>query len=135
MASHLKHFFIVLRKQIYRLEASDLGITIFAQITTEMVSPPPPNAQTWQVLLTEIVGTGAFVAIILASAGNAIIIGAALAVLIMVGAPLSGAHYNPAVSTAFWLKKAINGNQLLAYVVAQLFGAFLGKTVFDWSTP
>lgn len=97
------------------------------------ISPPPPTAQTWQVLLTEVVGTGAFVAVILASHGNAVVIGAALALLIWLGAPLSGAHYNPAVSSAFYLKKSINGSQWAAYVVAQLLGAFLGKQVADWS--
>jgi aquaporin Z len=38
----------------------------------------------------------------------------------------SGAHLNPAVTLAFWLKGTIGGKHALAYVVAQLTGAVVG---------
>jgi aquaporin Z len=38
----------------------------------------------------------------------------------------SGAHINPAVSAAFWLRKMISATHLAVYVAAQLAGAVLG---------
>ncbi len=39
---------------------------------------------------------------------------------------LSGAHINPIVSMAFWIRRVMAGRQALAYVLAQLIGAALG---------
>jgi aquaporin Z len=39
---------------------------------------------------------------------------------------ISGAHINPVVTGAFWLKGTVHGRLALAYVVAQLAGATLG---------
>ncbi len=49
-----------------------------------------------------------------------------LYVLIEVFGPVSGAHFNPAVSAAMAWRKALPASQLLPYVVAQLAGAVLG---------
>jgi aquaporin Z len=38
----------------------------------------------------------------------------------------SGAHINPVVTLAFWLKGALRGRLTLAYIVAQLAGAVVG---------
>jgi aquaporin Z len=38
----------------------------------------------------------------------------------------SGAHINPVVTLAFWLKGALRGRLALAYVIAQLAGAVVG---------
>ncbi len=38
----------------------------------------------------------------------------------------SGAHINPAVTLAFYLKKKISGSHAIGYVVSQLIGAILG---------
>jgi glycerol uptake facilitator-like aquaporin len=60
--------------------------------------------------------------------GEAIAIGFMLSALIFVGAMVSGAHYNPAISVgAFFLKK-ISGGELFGYVVAQIIGAFLAAS-------
>lgn len=50
-------------------------------------------------------------------------IGSALAVLVFAGANISGAHYNPAVSLAVFLRKKLSLNDLGFYWVAQLLGA------------
>ena len=39
---------------------------------------------------------------------------------------ISGAHFNPAVSLPLYMKGALTLKELLAYVVAQLLGAFIG---------
>ena len=47
----------------------------------------------------------------------------ALYVLITIFAPISGAHFNPAVSVVMWLRGELAAGVLLAYVAAQLLGA------------
>ncbi len=49
-----------------------------------------------------------------------------LYVLIEVFGPLSGAHFNPAVSAAMVLRGELPASELLPYIVAQLIGALLG---------
>jgi glycerol uptake facilitator-like aquaporin len=49
-----------------------------------------------------------------------------LYILIEVFGPLSGAHFNPAVSLVMALRGALPRSALLPYVVAQLLGAMLG---------
>lgn len=58
--------------------------------------------------------------------GNTLATGAALVVLITIFGPISGAHFNPAVSLAFWLRREIDSQIAAAYIVAQLVGAVLG---------
>jgi glycerol uptake facilitator-like aquaporin len=62
----------------------------------------------------------------LALLGNTLATGAGLVVLISVFGPVSGAHFNPAVTLAVMLRKAIAPRMALAYVAAQVAGAFLG---------
>src|SRR3984957_8612003 len=57
---------------------------------------------------------------------NALATGAALVVLITIFGPLSGAHFNPAVSLYFALRHEIGWRLAGAYVIAQLAGAVLG---------
>ncbi len=49
-----------------------------------------------------------------------------LYVLIEVFGPVSGAHFNPAVSTVLALRGELARGHLLPYVIAQLIGAMLG---------
>ncbi len=58
--------------------------------------------------------------------GNTLSTGAILVVLILAFGPVSGAHMNPAVTLAFFLRKRISLGTLLAYTVAQLIGAVAG---------
>jgi glycerol uptake facilitator-like aquaporin len=52
--------------------------------------------------------------------------GAALVVLISVFAPLSGAHFNPAVTLFFALKREIAWGEASLYVAVQIVAAILG---------
>jgi len=61
--------------------------------------------------------------------GNTIATGAVLYVLITVFGPLSGAHFNPAVSLVFRLRGELGNNDFLAYVGAQLIGGLLGTAL------
>lgn len=53
----------------------------------------------------------------------AIPIGFTLMVMVYMGGPISGGHYNPAVSTAAALRGALPKGQFLPYVVSQFLGA------------
>jgi glycerol uptake facilitator-like aquaporin len=57
---------------------------------------------------------------------NTLATGAALAVLIFVFAPLSGAHFNPAVTLYFVLRREIGARDAALYAVAQVFAAISG---------
>ncbi len=64
--------------------------------------------------------------IAIALMGNTIATGAALVVLITVFGPLSGAHFNPAVTLVFAARREIGWGLALAYIVAQVAGGALG---------
>jgi len=57
---------------------------------------------------------------------NTIPTGAMLVVLITMLAPISGAHLNPAVTLAFFLRREISAGDAVTYVLAQLAGAVAG---------
>ena len=61
--------------------------------------------------------------------GNALATGAMLYVITTVLGPISGAHFNPAVSLAFALRGQLSGRDLTAYVVSQVIGAMSGVWV------
>ncbi|MGA0601420.1 aquaporin [Caulobacter sp. KR2-114] len=58
--------------------------------------------------------------------GNTLATGAALVVLIGVLGPLSGAHFNPAVSLVFALRRELSPAMAGGYVLAQTAGAVAG---------
>ncbi|MEO0945896.1 MAG: MIP/aquaporin family protein [Pseudomonadota bacterium] len=57
---------------------------------------------------------------------NTLPTGAVLVVLITVLGPVSGAHFNPAVTLAFLLRREIVWKFALAFVAVQIIGAVLG---------
>ncbi len=57
---------------------------------------------------------------------NAVATGALLTVLILIFATVSGAHFNPAVTLAFALRKQMTARRALAYAAAQIAGGILG---------
>ena len=58
--------------------------------------------------------------------GNTIATGAALVVLILVYGPISGAHFNPAVTLAFSIRREIGVRDAVLYVLVQLAGGLVG---------
>jgi glycerol uptake facilitator-like aquaporin len=58
--------------------------------------------------------------------GNTIPTGAMLVVLILIFGPISGAHFNPAVSLVFTLKGESRWRELFTYIPAQIVGAIMG---------
>ena len=56
--------------------------------------------------------------------GDALAIGAALAIVIAVIGNISGGHVNPAVTLAMFVKGALSRKDLLPYILAQVAGGF-----------
>jgi len=61
--------------------------------------------------------------------GNTIPTGAILVVLILVFGPISGAHFNPAVTLTFLIRREITLGHAAIYVVVQIVAALLGVYV------
>jgi glycerol uptake facilitator-like aquaporin len=86
-------------------------------------------------LLAAVVGSGIMAQrlaggnVALALLCNTLATGAMLAVLILIFASTSGAHFNPAVSLAFALRGELTWTTAGAYVVAQVIGAIVGVWV------
>ncbi|MGN6422337.1 MAG: MIP/aquaporin family protein [Asticcacaulis sp.] len=84
------------------------------------------------VLLATVVGSGIMAErlaggnVAIALLGNTLATGAMLVVLITMLAPLSGAHFNPAVSLLFVIKRQLSPVEGIAYVAAQVIGAVVG---------
>jgi glycerol uptake facilitator-like aquaporin len=82
-------------------------------------------------LLTAVVGSGIMAQRLtgdgaLALLCNTLPTGAILAVLILIFGPLSGAHFNPAVSIGFALRSELPWSDTGTYVVAQVLGGLVG---------
>ena len=65
----------------------------------------------------------------LALLGNAIATGAILFVMITILAPVSGAHFNPAVSLVMRLRGNLNNVELSTYLLSQIAGSVFGTWV------
>ena len=83
-------------------------------------------------LLATVVGSGIMAErladgnVAMALLGNTLPTGAILVVLILVFGPLSGAHFNPAVTLAFTLRREITPPDAVLYVLAQIAGGIAG---------
>ncbi|MEM0899729.1 MAG: MIP/aquaporin family protein [Pseudomonadota bacterium] len=83
-------------------------------------------------LLATVVGSGIMAEnlagdnIAIALLGNTIPTGAILVVLITMLGPISGAHFNPAVTLAFRLRREISSSLGTQYVIAQIAGGLFG---------
>lgn len=95
-----------------------------------------------QKLVAELVGTAFLLATVVGSGimaeqlaggnvaiallGNTIPTGAILFVLITMFGPISGAHFNPAVTLVFFLRREIAAKASILYVLVQIIGGIMG---------
>ena len=83
-------------------------------------------------LLATVVGSGIMAErladgnVAIALLGNTIPTGAILVVLITVFGPISGAHFNPAVTLSFLIRRDIALNAAGLFILAQIFGGIVG---------
>lgn len=84
------------------------------------------------LLLATVVGSGIMGVMLspgntgVALLANAAATAAALYVLIVLFGPISGAHFNPAVTLALWLRGELRAREALAYVLVQVAAAIVG---------
>jgi glycerol uptake facilitator-like aquaporin len=109
---------------------------------TASLEPPLQAFDLRRRLAAELLGTALLLAIVIGSGvmgerlsggnvaiallGNTIATGAGLVVLITIFGPLSGAHFNPAVTLVFALRREIAWRVAGAYAAAQVLGAVVG---------
>jgi glycerol uptake facilitator-like aquaporin len=79
--------------------------------------------------LVEFIGAAFFVYVILAT-GNPIAIGAALALVLLLTAPISGGHINPAVTIVMASAGQIAVSEIVPYSVAQIMGGLVALEVY-----
>ncbi len=107
------------------------------QMTDQAVAPSASRK-----IVAEALGTALLLAIVIGSGimgerladgnvaiallGNTLATGAGLVVLITVFGPVSGAHFNPAVTLAFLLRREISLGLASAFALAQVAGGILG---------
>jgi aquaporin Z len=89
--------------------------------------------------VTEMIGTFFLVftigmVVIAGLAAAPLVIGSMLMVMIYMGGPVSGAHYNPAVTIAIYLRGAMAKGDILPYIGAQIFGAWLAANAVQFIT-
>ena len=82
-----------------------------------------------QRYVVEFFGTTLFVYIILAT-GNALAIGATLALLILLMSGISGGHVNPAVSIVMAAAGKLPTSDLVPYCVAQILGGLVALEIY-----
>lgn len=86
-------------------------------------------------LLATVVGSGIMAErladgnLAVALLGNSVATGAILVVLISLFGPISGGHFNPAVTLAFALRREISTRLAVAYIAVQIVGAVGGTAL------
>jgi aquaporin Z len=70
-------------------------------------------------LLAEFLGLFLLVLSVLASGGNAFVVGGTLTLIILLIGNLSGANVNPAISVAMFLRGALTVEETMSYIVVQ----------------
>src|SRR5579872_1146377 len=86
------------------------------------------------LLVATVVGSGIMAErltqdVALALLGNTLPTGAILVVLISILGPISGAHFNPAVTVIFTLKRELSPREALNYIFAQIAGGIAGTVI------
>ncbi len=79
--------------------------------------------------LVEFLGTLFFLYVILAT-GNWLAIGAALAIAVLIGGPISGGSYNPAVTVMMVAAGKFPKNELVPYILAEVAGGLAALELF-----
>jgi glycerol uptake facilitator-like aquaporin len=106
------------------------------------LEPPLHPFSTGRRIAAEALGTALLLAVVIGSGvmgerlsggnvalallGNTIATGAGLVVLITIFGPISGAHFNPAVTLVFLARRELTARLALGYIAAQVVGAVLG---------
>lgn len=101
-----------------------------------------------RAMVAEAVGTGLLLYLIVGSGiaaeqlgvdpviqlfSHAVVVGLGLAALIAVFQTVSGSHFNPTVTIAFWRTAGVGGREAFGFIGAQLAGAVLGVVLANFT--
>jgi glycerol uptake facilitator-like aquaporin len=103
-----------------------------------MTKPVLAEAVGSALLLYVIAGSGIAAETLAGDSGvqlmaHALAVGLALGVLIAMLQTVSGAHFNPSVTLAFWQTKTVSGSEATRYVTSQVVGAAIGVVAANLS--
>ena len=80
--------------------------------------------------LVEFLGTTLLMFVILTT-GNYLAIGAALAVIVLLGGSISGGSYNPAVSISLYAAGKLSKNDLIPYIIVEILGGLAAFGIYS----
>jgi len=80
--------------------------------------------------LAQFLGALFFMYVIVAT-GNPLAVGAALALAILMTANISGGYINPAVTIAMAAAGRLDVNEIIPYILSQVFGALVAIQVWN----
>jgi glycerol uptake facilitator-like aquaporin len=75
--------------------------------------------------LVEFLGT-TFLMFVIFATGNWFAIGFGLAIPVLLGGPISGGAFNPAVAIGLYAAGKLSQNDLLPYIIVEILGALAG---------
>jgi len=81
--------------------------------------------------ITEFIGTF-FLVLVVALTGNAAAIGVVLMVMVFAGGHISGAHYNPAVTLAVFIRGKVSRYDAGIYMIVQIIAAVIAALIAKW---
>jgi aquaporin Z len=79
--------------------------------------------------LVEFLGT-MFLMFVIFATGNYLAIGAALALIVFLGGPISGGAFNPAVAIGLYKAGKLTTADLLPYIIVEILGALAGYEAY-----
>lgn len=80
--------------------------------------------------LVEFLGT-MFLMFVIFATGHWVAIGAALAILVLIGGPISGAAYNPAVAISLYSAGKLAKPDLIPYIIVEILGGLAAFFVYS----
>jgi aquaporin Z len=76
-------------------------------------------------ILVEFLGT-MFLMFVIFATGNYLAIGAALAIAVFLGGPISGGAFNPAVAISLYSAGKLAKTDLIPYIIVEILGGLAG---------
>ena len=98
-----------------------------------VLSSPFSRGYIMRSYIMEFLGT-MFLVLSIGLTGDPLAIGMTLSVVIYAGGHISGAHYNPAVTIAFWMHGKFAAKDIPGYIIMQILGAFIAAVLCYYLT-